>query len=144
MWKHSSNQYSLVKTEPLSNTMSSGKPKSLNVCFSSRSASSGVLIVFQHMMNCASFMNRSTTTRTELYRFFSSPLKGRSVIKSMDIECQGPLGVGKGANNLCGLCVRDFIHWHVWHSWMYIWMSFFIDCHSYFCQSKANIFATPK
>jgi hypothetical protein len=69
----------------------------------------GAGLVLWHGTKWAIFVSRSTTTRMA-----SKPVdKGRSVIKSQEIEAHGLEGIGSGCNSPYGACRGALERWHV-------------------------------
>ena len=67
-------------------------------------------IAFRHGVMTIALLKRSTTTNIESADLDS----GRSVTKSMVMDCQTPAGMGFGCNGICVLGLF-FVVWHVAH-----------------------------
>ena len=86
----------LMKTEPLSKTTPFGTPNLEMTHLMKLSARSSALQVFSVGIYRDIFEKQSTITRIASYAALLFLLGGRSVMKSMEISCQGPSGTGNG------------------------------------------------
>ena len=67
----------------------------------------------------------STTTLIELYPLLSN----RSVMKLVEMNCQGTFVVSNGCMGGCVWCVKFFVGWHVVQPSTYLWMNFVMLAH---------------
>src|SRR5580692_912077 len=88
------------------------------------SARSSALQVFLAGIYRDIFEKRSTITRIASYTALLFLLGGRSVIKSMEISCQGPSRTGNGCSAPWGRCRLAFANWHLAHM-LTLWLMYF-------------------
>ena len=82
-----------VNLESRSDTMSRGSPCSLHISLANLRARSAAVLVFSFRgMKWAILVNRSITTHSSVQPFD----KGKSVMKSMAIDCHGAYGNSRG------------------------------------------------
>lgn len=130
-----------VNLESLSETMSLGRPWVLHISFANILAkSAAVLFPSSSGMECAIFVNLSMIIHSSV-----CPSEfGKSVMKSILIDCQGACGSSSGDS-------RPYCLWRFalsarlfGHDCMYSTMSLFIPSHQKFLRINSVVLSCPK
>ena len=91
-------------------------------------------------MKWAIFVNQTITTHNSVQSFD----QGRSVMKSMAIDCHGAYGNSRGDSSPYPLWRWDLSCWQSGHAWMYSVMSVSIPGHQKFRLTSSIVFSYLK
>ena len=130
-----------VNLESRSDTMTQGRPLRRQISrVNIRVRSSAVFLSSSNGIKWAIFENQSITTHSSVQPFD----RGRSVMKSMAIDCHGGFGSSRGESSPYLLWRWDLSRWQSEHTSIYSVMSVSIVGYQKFRLTRSIVFSCPK